>query len=92
MGNDKEAALKPLEEAAEIFGAWQAIKECADSLTCRLRTYPNTPQQDCQCYEDFANEIADCIQACVNLADREGVDLEAALKRVESGNRARGRY
>jgi NTP pyrophosphatase (non-canonical NTP hydrolase) len=70
MGDDKEAALKPLEEAAEIFGAWQ------------------TPNEN----NKLANEIADCIQACVNLADREGVDLEAALKRVESGNRARGRY
>lgn len=73
MGTDKEAALKPLEEAAEVFGAWQQEWGLGEN-------------------NNMANEIADCIQACVNLADREGIDLGAALRRVESGNRARGRY
>jgi NTP pyrophosphatase (non-canonical NTP hydrolase) len=93
MGDSKEAALKPLEEAAETFGAWQAIKECVDrKLTmCRLNAYPNIPQRDCQLHVDLADEIADCIQACVNLAYREGVDLQAAIERCEKRNRARGR-
>lgn len=40
----------------------------------------------------LAYEIADCITACVNLADRYGIDLQAALDAVEKHNRERGRY
>ena len=69
MGSSKEAALKPLEESAEVFGAWQLDDEDA-----------------------LAYEIADCITACVNLADRYGIDLQAALDAVEKHNRERGRY
>ena len=69
MGSSKEAALKPLEEAAEVFGAWQMDDE-----------------------DLLALEIADCITACVNLADRYGIDLQAALDAVEKHNRERGRY
>jgi phosphoribosyl-ATP pyrophosphohydrolase len=72
MGDDKEAALNPLEEAAEIFGAYQYWGPGNNS--------------------EFANEIADCIQACVNLADRYGLDLADAMERCEKRNRARGRY
>ena len=32
MGTGKEAALKPLEEAAEVYGAWQSIAEMAARL------------------------------------------------------------
>ena len=94
MGTDKEAALKPLEEAAEVFGAWQTVDECEgrEFMTCRLDMYPNVKQNDCQLYVDFAYEIADCITACVNLADRYGIDLQPALDAVEKHNRERGRY
>jgi NTP pyrophosphatase (non-canonical NTP hydrolase) len=40
----------------------------------------------------FADEIADCVTACVNLAARYHIDLQAALDRVEKRNRERGRY
>lgn len=69
MGSSKEAALKPLEEAAEVFGAWQMDDE-----------------------DLLALEIADCITACANLADRYGLDLQTALDAVEKHNRERGRY
>lgn len=94
MGTDKEAALKPLEEASEVRAAWAEIDKCGslESVTCRLNMYPNVKQVDCQFYIDLADEIADCIQACCNLADRYGIDLGAALARVEEKNRARGRY
>ena len=41
---------------------------------------------------DLADEIADCIQACVNLAARYDIDLPCAMKRCEERNRIRGRY
>ena len=48
-----------------------------------------TEQQDTT---RLADEIADCIQACVNLADRYNLDLHAAVERCEKRNRERGRY
>lgn len=41
---------------------------------------------------DLADELADCITACCNLAARYGLDLQAAIDRVERRNRERGRY
>lgn len=40
----------------------------------------------------LADELADTITACVNLAHRHRIDLQAALVRVEERNRERGRY
>lgn len=40
----------------------------------------------------LADELADTITACVNLAARYDIDLQAALIRVEAHNRERGRY
>ena len=40
----------------------------------------------------LADELADCITACCNLAERYGLDLQDALDRVERKNRERGRY
>ena len=74
LGTDKEAVLKPLEEAAEIYGAWQKYKEINED------TMP-----------EFEEEIADCIQACVNLANRFNINVQDALDKVEAKNRSRGR-
>ena len=42
---------------------------------------------------DFlADELADCVQACCNLAARHGIDMQAAMRRCEERNRERGRY
>jgi len=79
-GTEKEAALKPLEEAAEVYGAWQRWQQSA------------SPYPDIREYAELSEEIADCIQACVNLADRAGIKLDHALAAVEEKNRRRGRY
>ncbi len=66
---DKEQALKPLEEAAEVFGAWQGSGD------------------------DVLDEVADCIQACCNLAAALGCDdLRPYQERCTRRNRERGRY
>ena len=87
MGTDKEAALKPLEEAAEVFGAWQELERWEKHVT-----YSGITVSDVLLFSMLACEIADCITACVNLAERHGIDLQSALDAVEDRNRERGRY
>lgn len=90
---DKAHALKVLEEAAEVFGAWQVVESYdADSLS---ELY--TPEQVEGIREinesHLLGEIADTIQACCNLAASLGVyDLTPYLARCEERNRERGRY
>ena len=88
MGTDKEAALKPLEESAEIFGAWQTVQEGGREFVMNI--YGVSLADVDRHY--LALEIADCITACANLADRYGIDLQSALDAVEDRNRERGRY
>ena len=79
---DKEHALKPLEEAAEVFGAWQLMRDTTDAGL--------NPKYE---MADLMDEIADTIQACCNLASALGVtDLTPYLARCEERNRRRGRY
>lgn len=75
--SNKQQACKVLEEAAEVFGAWQKY----DGELCS--TY---------WLEPLADEIADVIQAACNLAHRYGIDVAAAMQRCEARNRERGRY
>jgi NTP pyrophosphatase (non-canonical NTP hydrolase) len=83
MGTDKEAALKPLEEAAEVYAAWQEYdKWLGIGISEKYRSEERTM---------FADEIADCIQACCNLATRYGIDLQAAMDRCFERNHERGR-
>lgn len=88
MGTDKDAANKVLEEASEAREAAQNVRYCKPSGACRMYDC----HDDCDKIEYLADEIADCIQACCNLADRYSIDLCAALQRVEEKNRERGRY
>lgn len=90
---DKAHALKPLEEAAEVFGAWQvwdsfdvgALRELYTPEQLRLYGIANR--------RDLLAEIADTIQACCNLAAALGVeDMTPYLARCEERNRKRGRY
>ena len=79
----KAQALKPLEEAAEVFGAWQAsgIDE-SGSITPEMR-------------EDIVYECFDTIQSCVNLMESIGTtdaELEQAARKVYESNVERGRY
>ena len=87
MGTDKEAALKPLEEAAEVFAAWQDVDCCGSPSQCR----DCEVKDGCSALFDLADELADCVQACVNLAGRYDIDLQAAMERCEQRNRERGR-
>jgi NTP pyrophosphatase (non-canonical NTP hydrolase) len=91
MGTDKEAALKPLEEAAETFSSFQKLDATLQSI--RKTKRPSLLQAELHDSRDaLADELADCIQACVNLGDRYGIDLQAAMERCEERNRKRGRY
>lgn len=85
MGTLKEAALKPLEEASEVHGAWQMARG-AEIVESRQSVIYKT------WLVRIADEIADTIQACVNLAARYDLDLVAAMERCEERNRERGRY
>lgn len=94
MGTDKDAALKPLEEAAEIYAAWQNLDGLLDYISIVKMETPHMAKYlnaDSEKY-DLADEIADTITACCNLAARYGLDLQAAIDRVEERNRERGRY
>lgn len=79
----KAQALKPLEEAAEVFGAWQASGiDGAGSTTPEMR-------------KDIVYECFDTIQACVNLLEGVGTtdaELRDAARKVHANNVERGRY
>lgn len=88
MGTDKEAALKPLEEAAEAFGAWQNLdgykrnKYVMGEAMAALRS-------------SVVYECADVIQATCNLLSRLDVaqaELDEAMRAVHESNARRGRY
>lgn len=79
---DKAQALKPLEEAAEVFGAFQYCYE-----TSIGEPYAHVGRSD------LLVEIADTVQACANLAAALGVtDLTPYMAECEERNRRRGRY
>lgn len=84
--NDKEQALKPLEEAAEVFGAWQRMRsECVDDCT------------ECHCpcinHDLFVDECIDVIQAVVNLLSvtHPTQDLHPDIMICKMKNERRGR-
>lgn len=82
---DKAQALKPLEEAAEAFGAWQqrdAYRGCAAG-----------PCRD-ELRRDLIDECLDAVQATVNLLAAVGAtqgEVTAAIARLGARNAERGR-
>jgi hypothetical protein len=85
MGTAKESAVKPLEEAAEAFAAWQDYYELetleSDGLSAALN--------------HVLYECCDVIQAACNLMWRMGAtepQVMAAMQAVTRQNEARGRY
>ena len=75
----KEQALKILEEAAEVFGAWQAW---------------NTADKggECSSLAALVEECADVVQAVCNLVDALGEGcFNDAMEECAERNRARGR-
>ena len=80
---DKAQALKPLEEAAEAFGAWQSWRAWLDSGLDDPGGAPLSALLD---------ELADCVQACCNLAHALGCsDMRPYMARCEVRNSERGR-
>lgn len=85
-GSDKEVARKVPEEAAEAYSAWETLSHSAVLDGIGFNAHIERHKTD------LADELADCITACCNLAARYGLDLQAAIDRVEARNRERGRY
>ena len=82
--DSKGQALKPLEEAAEVFGAWQKCDELRHSpVTMRKVFRPN-----------LIDKCMDTVQAVVNLLAAVSAtqgDVDAAIKRMDERNWDRGR-
>lgn len=79
----KVQALKPLEEAAEVYGAWQ---QCDDYRDCRIAAFCDELRRD------LIDECMDVVQAVVSLLDAEGFtqeDVDAAIGRCNERNRER---
>ena len=83
---DKAQALKVLEEAAEVFGAYQTW-EREVTRWGNPRSFDSYPFR-----QDLMDECADVIQATLNLVAALGVeDFRPYMKECERRNRERGR-
>ena len=82
----KAQALKPLEEAAEAFGAWQ---DCDDMRYSPIMTARRVYRQS------LIDECVDVVQAVVNLLDAEGFtqeDVDAAIERCNERKPREGTF
>lgn len=85
VNDDKHQALKPLEEAAEIFGAWQELDSMRNSPFL-------SAWRDMR--DDLIDECMDTVQATANLLAAIGAtqgEVDAAIKRMDERNGNRGR-
>lgn len=83
--DDKAQALKPLEEAAEAFGAWRQCDDIRLSPTMTARVEHR---------DDLIGECLDTVQATVNLLAAVGAtqgEVDAAIRRMDERNWSRGR-
>ena len=85
VSDSKAQALKPLEEAAEVFGAWQA------------RYNMRFASRDAQgaFRDDLIDECMDTVQAIANLLAAVGVtqgEADAAIRRMDARNENRCRF
>lgn len=88
---DREQVLKVLEEAAEVFSAWEYAEACGSEYAD-----PDTvqPTGDGECYERecLLDECADVVQAVSGLVHALGVeDFRVWMDRCEQRQRERGR-
>lgn len=84
VSDSKGQALKPLEEAAEVFGAWQKCDDVRYATATIRRAFR----------EDLIDECMDTVQAIANLLAAMGAtqgDVDAAIKRMDERNGDRGR-
>lgn len=82
--DSKGQALKPLEEAAEVFGAWQKCDDTRYAATATRWAFR----------EDLIDECMDTVQAVANLlatVDATQGEVDAAIKRMDERNWDRGR-
>lgn len=82
--DSKGQALKPLEEAAEIYGAWQKCDDMRYATTTIRRAFR----------DDLIDECMDTVQATANLLAAIGAtqgEVDAAVKRMDERNGNRGR-
>lgn len=83
--DSKQQALKPLEEAAEIFGAWQECDDMRNSpMLSARREFRN----------DLIDECLDTVQAVANMLAAVGAtqgEVDAAIRRMDERNKDRGR-
>ena len=80
----KGQALKPLEEAAEAFGAWQKFDGTRHAATTVRRASR----------KDLIDGCMDTVQAVANLLAAVGAtqgEVDAAIERMDARNRDRGR-
>ena len=97
---DKAQALKPLEEAAEVFGAYQNMMTCAETYAMVMDDVDGRAKEIAEgavagYRKSMIDECADVCQAVANLLAALGVDGDewaAAIGRCEKRNRERGRY
>lgn len=85
VSDDKHQALKPLEEAAEVFGAWQELDSMRDSPS---------PSARGDMRGDLIDECVDTVQAAANMLAAVGAtqgEVDAAVKRMDERNGDRGR-
>lgn len=72
----KEQAVKVLEEAAEMYAAWETSAKSRKVMI----------------FDGLSDEIADVITAACNLANMYDLDISAAMERCAKRNHERGRF
>lgn len=80
--------VRPFVCGSDKDGARKVVEEAAEAFSA----WENMDMYGMPANYYLADELADTITACVNLAHRHNIDLQAALVRVEERNRERGRY
>lgn len=100
VNDDKRQALKPLEEAAEVFGAWQDYNDMrlSPTMTAR-RAYRDDLIDECldtvqALVDDLIDKCMDTVQATANLLAAVGAtqgEVDAAIRRMDERNENRGR-
>lgn len=83
MGSGRDMAVKPLEEAAEAYAAWQQMTKAAGEGSFGVER------------EDLAYECMDVVQAVCNLlysCHFTNKEMRTAQEEVERQNTKMGRY
>lgn len=86
--DDKAQALKPLEEAAEIYGAWQELT-IYDGMT------PDADARRAMLRDYVIDECVETIQTAVNMLAAltvEQGEIDMAIDRMDARNDMRGRF